>query len=114
MGKKDFLCLKTWMAIAAVVLLILSTAAPLCSAQEVRDKKLPLVWVLATGGTIAGRGTSPTDLSNYKSGALTGEEIVRSVPQLEQLAHDPHYRGRRGDIERRPSLHGPGDRSRDA
>ena len=87
MGTKDFLCLKTWSAIAAAAVLILSTAAQLCSAQEVRDKKLPLVWMLATGGTIAGRGASPTDLSNYKSGALTGEEIVRSVPQLEQVAH---------------------------
>ena len=87
MGTNDFLCVKTWSAVIAAVVLILSSAAPLCSAQEVRDKKLPLVWVLATGGTIAGRGTSPTDLSNYKSGALTGEEIVRSVPQLEQVAH---------------------------
>ena len=69
------------------VALILSAAAAPCSAQEARGKTLPLIWVLATGGTIAGRGTSPTDLSNYKSGALTGEEIVRSVPQLGQVAH---------------------------
>jgi L-asparaginase len=66
----------------------LALAAPMpCVAQNVGSKELPLVWVLSTGGTIAGQGGSATDLSNYKSGALLGEEIVRSVPQLEQVAN---------------------------
>lgn len=59
----------------AVVLL----AAP-AMAQD-----LPLVWVLATGGTIAGRGASPTSLSEYKTGLL-GEELVKAVPELQQYA----------------------------
>src|SRR5262249_46366082 len=48
--------------------------------------ELPLVWVLSTGGTIAGKGSSSTDLSNYKSGALLGEELVNSVPQIKEIA----------------------------
>jgi len=49
--------------------------------------KLPLVWVLSTGGTIAGRGTSSTDLSNYKSGALLGEALVNAVPEIKHVAN---------------------------
>jgi len=33
----------------------------------------PIVYVLSTGGTIAGSGSSSTDLSNYKRGAILGE-----------------------------------------
>ena len=49
-------------------------------------RALPLVWVLSTGGTIAGRGSSPTDLSNYRSGAILGEDLVKAVPQISQIA----------------------------
>ena len=31
---------------------------------------LPLVWVLATGGTISGKGATSTSLADYKAGAL--------------------------------------------
>ena len=71
-------------SIVALVLFV-AGAAP-CSAQQERGGSLPLVWVLATGGTIAATGASPTDLSNYKSGVLRGDEIVASVPQLKQVA----------------------------
>ena len=72
-------------AVAAFFALVVGVAP--CSAQAVRGGELPLVWVLATGGTIAGTGASATDLSNYKSGSLLGEEIVRSVPQIKQFAN---------------------------
>lgn len=75
------------MAIAAAAFLVLFVGAVPCSAQAVRGGELPLIWVLATGGTIAGAGASATDLSNYKSGSLLGEEIVRSVPQIKQFAN---------------------------
>lgn len=48
---------------------------------------LPKVWVLSTGGTIAGRGSSGTDFSNYESGALQGEEIVKAVPEICKVAN---------------------------
>jgi len=56
------------------------------SAQGAQPSTLPLVWVIATGGTIAGRGASSTDITNYKSGVLTGEALVSAVPQIRQYA----------------------------
>jgi L-asparaginase len=44
------------------------------------------VWVLATGGTIAGQGSSSTSLSEYQSGALRGEDLVGRVPEIRQVA----------------------------
>lgn len=46
----------------------------------------PIVYVLSTGGTIAGAGSSATDLSNYKSGSILGEQLVKAVPQIAQIA----------------------------
>jgi L-asparaginase/Glu-tRNA(Gln) amidotransferase subunit D len=45
-----------------------------------------VAWVLSTGGTISGLGSSPTDLSNYRSGGVLGEEVVKGVPQISQFA----------------------------
>lgn len=56
------------------------------SAQQATDPDLPLVWVLATGGTIAGVGASTTSLTNYKPGALLGEALVEAVPEVRQVA----------------------------
>jgi len=47
---------------------------------------LPLVWVLSTGGTIAGRGASSTFLTEYKSGSILGEDLVSAVPEINQFA----------------------------
>ncbi len=68
----------------AAALALLAAVAP-GSAQGV-NRELPLVWVLSTGGTIAGQGSSATDLSNYKSGSLLGEQLVNAVPQIKQVA----------------------------
>ena len=46
----------------------------------------PIVYVLSTGGTIAGSGSSSTDLSNYKAGSILGEQLVKAVPQIAQIA----------------------------
>jgi L-asparaginase len=46
----------------------------------------PIVYVLSTGGTIAGAGSSSTDLSNYKAGSILGEQLVKAVPQISQIA----------------------------
>lgn len=46
----------------------------------------PRVYVLATGGTIAGQGSSTTDLSNYKPGSILGEQLVKAVPQIAEIA----------------------------
>jgi L-asparaginase len=78
---------KTSQAVAVAVFLSLIGGAYVCSAQDARAKELPLVWVLSTGGTIAGKGASATDLSNYKSGALLGEDLVNAVPAIRQFAN---------------------------
>jgi L-asparaginase len=60
----------------------LLTLGPVSSAQQAK----PIVYVLSTGGTIAGSGSSSTDLSNYKPGAIPGEQLVKAVPQIAQIA----------------------------
>jgi L-asparaginase len=69
------------MRILAAALLALLVGAP-SSAQPAK----PIVYVLSTGGTIAGAGSSSTDLSNYKSGAILGEQLVKAVPQISEIA----------------------------
>ena len=41
------------------------------------------IAIIATGGTIAGKGKS----SSYKAGEFAVDEIVKSIPQIEDLAH---------------------------
>ena len=44
------------------------------------------VLLLATGGTIAGRGADSASLNTYTAGALAGEELLAAVPSLQNLA----------------------------
>src|SRR5215831_6819489 len=53
---------------------------------QVSKPDLPVVWVLSTGGTIAGQGSSSTDLSNYKAGSILGEDLVKAVPEIKRVA----------------------------
>lgn len=46
----------------------------------------PIIRVLATGGTIAGKTVSPGSSSRYASGVLTAEELLAAVPGLERYA----------------------------
>ena len=46
----------------------------------------PKVLLLATGGTIAGRGDSSTSLNAYTAGALEGSELLQELPQLHSVA----------------------------
>ena len=71
---------------ASLALLLCLVGAGPCFAQQERGKALPRVWVLATGGTIAGTGASSTDLSNYRSGTVLGEDLVRAVPEIRKHA----------------------------
>jgi L-asparaginase len=56
------------------------------AAQQAGSRTKPAVWVLSTGGTIAGQGSSTTDLSNYKPGSILGEQLVKAVPQIAEIA----------------------------
>ena len=46
----------------------------------------PKVLLLATGGTIAGRGDSRASLNAYTAGALEGSELLQELPQLHSVA----------------------------
>jgi L-asparaginase len=58
-----------------------------CWGQERAKNDLPLVWVLSTGGTIAGAGASPTNLAEYKGATILGEQLVKAVPEIRQYAN---------------------------
>jgi L-asparaginase len=75
---------KASLAVCALAGALAATAPS--SAQAVRSSPFPQVRVIATGGTIAGRGASSTSLSNYEPGALLGEELVKAVPEIKHYA----------------------------
>jgi L-asparaginase/Glu-tRNA(Gln) amidotransferase subunit D len=60
-------------------------------AQQAINNELPMVWVLSTGGTIAGTGASPTNVAEYKGSTVLGEDLVMAVPHgtntLEETAY---------------------------
>ena len=49
-------------------------------------KQKPHVYMIATGGTIAGQAASPSATVGYKAGELTVGQLIASVPGLERLA----------------------------
>ena len=68
-------CLKRF-CLMAVLLLSVTVAA----AQE-----LPKVYILATGGTIAGSGSSATN-SNYSAGQVAIGTLLDAVPAIKGIA----------------------------
>ena len=75
------------MAVIAVLAVVASRApgaAPAFSQEAAAEP--PVVWVLATGGTISGGGASSTSLTEYRAGAYTGAELVAAVPDLARHA----------------------------
>jgi L-asparaginase type II len=72
--------------ILAAALLFTAPAFAAEKAPAAKSAEKPIVWVFSTGGTISGAGSSPTDMSNYKSGKLTGADLVKGLPQLADVA----------------------------
>jgi L-asparaginase len=66
----------------ALIALLLSVSIP----GYGQTKKLPNVVILATGGTIAGAGTSSTG-SSYTSGQVKIEAMIDAVPNIRSLAN---------------------------
>ena len=77
---------------SSLAVLIISLLAASLSAAPVEDsadpsaEALPKVLIVATGGTIAGVQNDPDDPAKYRSGSLSAEQIVASVPRLEEYA----------------------------
>lgn len=76
----------TWVSIVVFAWLVVCPA-PGWAQRVTGPTELPKVWVLSTGGTIAGQGQSSTDLSNYKSATLLGETLVNAVPEIRRVAN---------------------------
>ena len=74
---------RVMLALATMSMLVLTNGA---EAQNGRAQPLPLVWVIATGGTIAGGGGSTGAVSDYKPGSLTADELVKSAPDIKRFA----------------------------
>lgn len=65
--------------IGMVILLTLLTSV------SIYAQKKPIIYVLATGGTIAGQGTSSTT-AGYKAGVISVDQLLGAVPGLDQIA----------------------------
>src|SRR5258705_5917450 len=86
--------LRMTLALCGAIASLIAAQAP-AHAQPTVSAELPLVVVLSTGGTIAGRGGSTTSLTEYKSGSILGSELVDAVPEIkcyapvrvQQIAH---------------------------
>jgi L-asparaginase len=70
--------MKTWKQMAGLVIALAVTT--LVSAQQ------PNIHILATGGTIAGVGTSAT-ATNYTAGQVAIGTLLDAVPELKDIAH---------------------------
>jgi L-asparaginase len=73
------------LAFAALFVFSAMTILP-ANAAAAQPGALPLVYVLSTGGTIAGKGASSTNLSEYAGSTLLGSEVVAAVPEVKQYA----------------------------
>ena len=71
---------------AACITVTLACGSPMAAFAQASSAELPVVVVLSTGGTIAGRGGSSTSLTEYKSGSILGSELVDAVPEIKQHA----------------------------
>jgi L-asparaginase/Glu-tRNA(Gln) amidotransferase subunit D len=78
--------MRSFSLVIAVLASGLVGAAPSCG-QEKASNDLPLVWVLSTGGTIAGAGASSTNVAEYKAGTILGDDLIKAVPEIKQYAN---------------------------
>ena len=66
--------------------LTICVAASVCTSQPAwAQPHKPVVYILATGGTIAGTGSSST-AAHYKPGEIGVEQLLAAVPELSDIA----------------------------
>lgn len=51
-----------------------------------QNNSKPLIYIVATGGTIAGVASSQTS-STYKAGTLTAKDLIASIPDVKNIAN---------------------------
>src|SRR5580765_3781195 len=54
--------------------------------SQLEAQKLPRIIILATGGTIAGAGTS-SDRAGYTAGKIPVEDLIGSIPTVKKIAN---------------------------
>ena len=52
-----------------------------------RSNNLANITILATGGTIAGKAASSTNLTEYKAGSISAEDLIAEIPHITKLAN---------------------------
>lgn len=75
------------MSIFLTVVFLLVVLMQAAIAAPVAETKLPNVKILATGGTIAGKGASSTQMTGYNPGAIGVQVLIDAVPELKQFAN---------------------------
>jgi L-asparaginase len=63
----------------------LAAAAALVATTSLFAQAKPKVYIVATGGTIAGAAPSQTE-AGYQSGAVGVDTLIKAVPQLKDIA----------------------------
>jgi L-asparaginase len=79
MGEGQALHKSTWMLAAAMLL-----AGTTLHAQPVEPAATSQVRILATGGTIAGKGNAAG--TSYRSGAVSVDDLIAALPGVEKTA----------------------------
>ncbi len=67
----------------SIIMLLLIAFGVTVTAQA---QTKPTIYILATGGTIAGQGSSTVD-SDYKAGAISVDQMLSAVPQIMDIAN---------------------------
>jgi len=65
-------------------LLIITLFISVAVNAQTQDKKT--IYILATGGTIAGQGSTEVT-AGYKAGAITVQELLSAVPEIQNIAN---------------------------
>lgn len=76
---------KTYMKTINLKRVISLLTIALCLSFTVIAQTKPTIYILATGGTIAGQGSSEVN-SDYKAGAISVDQMLAAVPQIMDIA----------------------------
>lgn len=79
---------KSWLRLASVLLgaVFLLGAMGVADAATKTGGNMKKIYVLATGGTIAGSAADETATTGYRAGAIGVGELIAAVPELKRVA----------------------------
>ena len=65
------------------LLVIVFLCVPVCAAENQK----PNIVIIATGGTIAGLGSSSVNVSAYRSAVVAVDQLIAAVPEIKDIAN---------------------------